>query len=136
MAATRSDRCKSDRRREACSRVTSPPATIAVAALVGDNARVRGHAPFGSVDIITRALLDEFPELDRERLRAAVERATAKAAGASLDTEGYRVVDLHLARAEAAEQSDERAQILRELSDTLAERDDADRALVVRLAAF
>ncbi len=97
---------------------------------------MRGHAPFGSVDIITRALLDEFPELDRERLRAAVERATAKAASASLDTEGYRVVDLHLARAEAAEQSDERAQILRELSDNLAERNDADRALVVRLAAF
>ncbi len=90
----------------------------------------------GSVDILTKSLREEFPELDPERLRAAVERAVARAANAAMDTEGYRVVDLHLAQVEATEESTERAQILRDLSDNLAERGDADRALVTRLAAF
>ncbi len=89
-----------------------------------------------SVDVLTRTLLDEFPELDPARLRTAVERGVARAANASLDTEGYRVVDLHLERAEATEESTERAQILRELAENLEQRSDADRALVVRLAAF
>jgi tetratricopeptide (TPR) repeat protein len=93
-------------------------------------------AGFGSVDILVRTLREEFPELDPGRLKAAVERAIARAANASLDTEGYRVLDLQLARAEATEESTERAQILRELSESLEERRDADRALVVRLAAF
>lgn len=98
---------------------------------------MRGKAAtLGSVDILVRAVLEEFPELDGARVRAAVERGVARAASASLDTEGYRVVDLHLAKVEATEESSERAKILRELSATLEERDDADRALVVRLSAF
>src|SRR4029079_6985684 len=99
--------------------------------------RMRGH-PMGveSVDIITRVLRAEFPELDAERLKHAVERALARVAAASLDTEGYRVVDLHLQKVEASEESEERSKILRELSQTLEERGDAERALVVRLSAF
>jgi len=98
---------------------------------------MRGHtAGFGSADILVKTLREEFPELDPERLRAAVERAIARAATASLDTEGYKVVDLTLARVEATEESEERAAILRELSESLEQRHDADRALVVRLAAF
>lgn len=89
-----------------------------------------------SVDIITRVLRAEFPELDAERLKAAVERAVARVASASLDTEGYRVVDLHLQKVEATEESEERSKILRELATTLEERGDAERALVVRLSAF
>ncbi|MDB4963984.1 MAG: Tetratricopeptide 2 repeat protein [Myxococcales bacterium] len=98
---------------------------------------MRGHAAsVGSVDIFVRAVLEEFPELDAARVRAALERGVARAASASLDTEGYRVVDLHLARVEASEESTERAEILRSLSENLEERGDADRALVVRLSAF
>lgn len=98
---------------------------------------MRGHTGgFGSADILVRTLREEFPELDPERLKAAVERAIARAATASLDTEGYKVVDLTLARVEATEESAERATILRELSTSLEERRDAERALVVRLAAF
>jgi len=89
-----------------------------------------------SVDVLVRALHDEFPELDAERLRTAVERGIARAQSSSLDTEGYRVVDLHLQRAEATEESAERAQILRELAENLEQRGDAERSLVVRLAAF
>ncbi len=88
------------------------------------------------VDIITRVLRAEFPELDAERLKAAVERAVARVASASLDTEGYRVVDLHLQKVEASEESEERSKILRDLSETLEQRSDAERALVVRLSAF
>ncbi|HEY4180155.1 MAG TPA: hypothetical protein VGM90_25105 [Kofleriaceae bacterium] len=98
---------------------------------------MRGHAAtLGSADILVRALLEEFPELDQKRLEAAVERGIARAASASLDTEGHRVVDLHLAQVEATEESGERAKILRELAATLEERKDADRALVVMLSAF
>ncbi len=98
---------------------------------------MRGHtAGIGSVEILVRTLAEEFPELDRERLRGAVERASARIASASLDTEGLQVVDMHLARAEATEESTERAGILRELAENLEERGDADRALVVRLSAF
>ncbi len=98
---------------------------------------MRGKAAtLGSVDILVRAVLEEFPELDGARVRAAVERGVARAASASLDTEGYRVVDLHLQKVEATEESSERAKILRDLSATLEERNDADRALVVRLSAF
>jgi len=98
---------------------------------------MRGHAAsVGSVEILIRAVLEEFPELDAARVRAALERGVARAASASLDTEGYRVVDLHLARVEATEESSERAEILRSLSENLEERGDADRALVVRLSAF
>ncbi len=98
---------------------------------------MRGHAAsVGSVDIFVRAVLEEFPELDGVRVRAALERGVARVASASLDTEGYRVVDLHLARVEATEESSERADILRSLSENLEERGDADRALVVRLSAF
>jgi tetratricopeptide (TPR) repeat protein len=98
---------------------------------------MRGHtAGFGSADILVKTLREEFPELDPDRLRAAVERAISRAATASLDTESYKVVDLTLARVEATEESEERAAILRELSVSLEERRDADRALVVRLAAF
>jgi len=98
---------------------------------------MRGHAAsVGSVEILIRAVLEEFPELDAKRVRAALERGVARAASASLDTEGYRVVDLHLARVEATEESSERAEILRSLSENLEERGDADRALVVRLSAF
>ena len=70
----------------------------------------------GSIDLLARALSAEFPELDRERVRAAVQRAVAKAAASSLDTEGYQVVNLHLARVEATEEATERAKILRELA--------------------
>ena len=89
-----------------------------------------------SVDIITRVLRAEFPELDAERLRGAVEKAIARVASSRLDTEGYQVVDLHLAKVEATEESEERSKILRELSETLEGRNDAERALVVRLSAF
>ena len=98
---------------------------------------MRGQTPHAfSVELLTRTLLDEFPELDPTRLRSAVERGVARAASASLDTEGYRVVDLHLQAAEATEESSERAQILRELAANLEDRGDAERALVVQLAAF
>lgn len=90
----------------------------------------------GSVDVIVRTVAEEFPELDRERLRTAVERAAARIASQKLDTEGYQVVDMHLQRAEATQEANERAQILRELADQLELRNDADRALVVRLSAF
>lgn len=90
----------------------------------------------GSVDLLARALCAEFPELDRDRVRVAVERAIAKAQASRLDTEGYQVVNLHLQRVEATEESAERANILRELSGTLEQRGDADRGLVTRLAAF
>lgn len=93
-------------------------------------------AGFGSIEVLVRALLDEFPELDPRRVRAAVERASARVANAALDTEGHRFVDHHLARVEASEDSAERARILRELATNLADRRDAERALVVRLAAF
>ncbi len=97
---------------------------------------MRGQTTAFSVDVLVRTLHDEFPELDVERLRTAVERGVAKAQSSSLDTEGYRVVDLHLQRAEATEESAERAQILRELAETLEQRGDAERGLVVRIAAF
>jgi tetratricopeptide (TPR) repeat protein len=98
---------------------------------------MRGNtAGFGSIEVLVRALLDELPELDPARVRAAVERATAKIANATLDTEGHRFVDHHLARVEATEERSERARILRDLADSLEERRDAERALVVRLAAF
>src|SRR5262249_36640508 len=93
-------------------------------------------AGFGSIEVLVRALLDEFPELDARRVRAAVERAAAKGADPALDTEGDRFVDHRLARVEASEDSIERARILRELATSLADRRDAERALVVRLAAF
>ena len=88
------------------------------------------------IDIITRVLRTEFPELDPDRLRTAVERAVARVASSSLDTEGYAVVDLHLAKVEATEESEERSKILRELSETLEGRNDCERALVVRISAF
>ncbi|HET9989974.1 MAG TPA: tetratricopeptide repeat protein, partial [Kofleriaceae bacterium] len=90
----------------------------------------------GAVETLVRTLAEEFPELDRARLRTAIERATARIASSALDTEGYQVVDMHLQRAEATEEANERAQILRELSENLEQRKDADRALVVRLSAF
>ncbi|MDB4957439.1 MAG: Tetratricopeptide 2 repeat protein [Myxococcales bacterium] len=94
-------------------------------------------AGFGSIDVLIKALLEEFPDLDPKRLRAALERATAKIANARMDTEGLNFVNLHLARAEASEEANERADILRDLADNLEkERGDADRALVVWLAAF
>src|SRR3954471_7797784 len=95
----------------------------------------QGPAAF-SVEVLVRTLLDEFPELDGDRVRTAVERGVARAQSSSLDTEGYRVVDLHLQRAEATEESAERAGILRELGETLEQRGDAERGMVVRLAAF
>lgn len=98
---------------------------------------MRGHATdLPPTEILLKVLRAELPEIDPARLQAALEKAVAKAASASLDTEGYRVVDLHLARVEATEEATERAKILRELSDTLEQRGDQDRALVVRLAAF
>ncbi len=86
--------------------------------------------------MLAKVLREEFPELDPGRLRAACERAVARAAAASLDTEGYQVVNMHLQRVEQTEESSERAQILRELSETLEQRGDAERALVTRLAAW
>ncbi|MBA3396461.1 MAG: hypothetical protein H0T89_27770 [Deltaproteobacteria bacterium] len=98
---------------------------------------MRGQATgIGAVDMIMRAVLEEFPGLDAARLRAAVERGQARAASASLNTEGHRIIDLHLARVEATEESTERARILRELAESLEERRDAERGLAVRLAAF
>src|SRR5262245_18254014 len=99
---------------------------------------MRGHtAGFGSIELLIKALKDEFPDLDPARLRAAVERAAAKAANMSLNTEGHRFIDLHLQRVEATEDSTERAKIQREFAENLEQqRNDMDRALVVRLAAF
>ena len=98
---------------------------------------MRGHGTSAfSVEVLVRTLLEEFPELDADRLRTAIERGVSRAQSSSLDTEGYRVVDLHLQRAEATEESAERSQIMRELAETLEQRGDAERALVVRLAAF
>src|SRR5690242_19655698 len=92
---------------------------------------------FGSVDVLVRTLRAEFPELDPQRLKTAVERAIAKAKSAQLNTEAHRFIDLHLGLAKASNESRERAEILRDLSENLEEeRGDADRALVVRLAAF
>jgi tetratricopeptide (TPR) repeat protein len=100
---------------------------------------MRGHLPPAStfsVDVLARAVLDEFPELDPARVATAIERGIARAASTALDTEAYRVVDLQLARAEATEESVERAAILRELAEMLEQRGDAERAIVVRGAAF
>jgi tetratricopeptide (TPR) repeat protein len=98
---------------------------------------MRGHGiGVESVDIITRVLRAEFPELEVERLRGAVERAVARVGSTSLDTEGYAVVDLHLSKVEATEESEERSKILRDLSEMLEGRNDAERALVTRLSAF
>jgi len=98
---------------------------------------MRGHATgISAVDMIVRAVLEDFPGLDADRLRTAIERGQARAANASLNTEGHRIIDLHLSRVEATEESTERARILRELAESLEERGDADRALPVRLAAF
>ncbi len=98
---------------------------------------MRGQSSGGlSVDLIVRAVLEEFPGLDTTRLRAAVERGHARAANAALNTEGHRIIDLHLQRVEATEESTERAKILRELSESLEEHADAERAFAVRLAAF
>jgi tetratricopeptide (TPR) repeat protein len=90
----------------------------------------------GTVDMVVRAVLEEFPGLDKDRVRAAVERGNARAANAALNTEGHRIIDLQLQRVEATEESSERAQILRELSENLEEKGDAERGLAVRLAAF
>ncbi len=96
---------------------------------------MRGHP--GSVEILARAVLEEFGDLDPARLTAALERGVARAASATLNTEGHRIIDLHLARVEATEEAAERARILRELSASLEEdRGDAERALAVRLAAW
>nr|HEX4314905.1 tetratricopeptide repeat protein [Kofleriaceae bacterium] len=111
------------------------PGTV-MASEAGPGTVMASEAGPGTIDIVVRAVLDEFPGLDARRLRAAVERATSRIARAALDTEGYQVVDLHLARAEASAEGGERATVLRELSDTLEARGDTDRALVVRLAAF
>ena len=98
---------------------------------------MRGQSSgLGTVDMIVRAVLEEFPSLDKERVRAAVERGNSRAANAALNTEGHRIIDLHLQRVEATEESSERARILRELSESLEEAGDAERALPVRLAAF
>ncbi|HUJ57904.1 MAG TPA: tetratricopeptide repeat protein [Kofleriaceae bacterium] len=98
---------------------------------------MRGTAPAPTVDLLAKAMRDEFPELDPERLRVAVERAAAKAAAAALNTEGHRFIDLHLQRVESAQEATERARILRDLSEDLEdERGDSERAMVVRLAAF
>src|SRR5574337_1739394 len=97
---------------------------------------MRGNATGFTVEVLLRAMLEEFPELDHERVRAAIERGHARVANAALDTAGQAVVDQQLALAEQTEESAERAKILRELAETLSERGDAERALVVRLAAF
>jgi tetratricopeptide (TPR) repeat protein len=98
---------------------------------------MRGNtAGFGSIELLVKALKDEFPELDPVRLRAAVERAAAKAANMSLNTEGHRLIDMHLQRVEATEEATERAKLLRELAEDLEQRGDMDRALVLQLAAF
>jgi tetratricopeptide (TPR) repeat protein len=98
---------------------------------------MRGQSSgLGTVDMIVRAVLEEFPGLDKERVRAAVERGNARAANAALNTEGHRIIDLQLARVEATEEATERARILRELSENLEEAGDAERAFAVRLAAF
>ena len=95
---------------------------------------MRGNATGFQVDAIVKAVLEELPGLDATRVRAAVERGIARG---RLDTEGVAVVDRQLARVEATEESTEKAQILRELADTLEhERGDPERAIVVRLAAF
>ena len=105
--------------------------------MFGFNTKMRETtAGFGSVEILVRALLDELPELDPGRVRTAVERATAKIASATLDTDGHRFVGQHLARGEATKEHTERARILRELADNLEDRGDAERALVVRLAVL
>jgi len=39
----------------------------------------------GSIEVLVRALLDELPELDPARVRAAVERASAEVAKAALE---------------------------------------------------
>ena len=98
---------------------------------------MRGNATAFQVEAIVKAVLAELPGLDAARLRGAVERGLAAADRHRLDTAGVEVVDRHLARVEATEESTEKAQILRELAETLErERHDAERALVVRLAAF
>src|SRR5262249_30551521 len=105
---------------------TAPPYRRALAS--GLIVHMRANtAGLGPVEVLVRALLDELPELDPARVRAAVERATAKVAHAALDTEGHRFVDQHLARVEATEEAAERARILRELGENLAERGDAER---------
>ncbi|MGE5183822.1 MAG: hypothetical protein ACM31C_17250, partial [Acidobacteriota bacterium] len=92
---------------------------------------------FGPVDMLVRALCEEFPELDPKRVRVAVERARAKAAHAALNTEAQRFIHLHLSLAEESQEAAERARILRDLSENLEhERGDMERALVVRMAAF
>ena len=71
------------------------------------------------------------------RVRIAVERGAARVASASLDTEGYRVVD-HAPRARRGDRGVDgaRARSCATCRRTSSERGDLDRALVVRLSAF
>src|SRR5258708_885272 len=76
-----------------------------------------------------------FVRTPDELARAA--RGGAKRANAKLNAAGHDIIYQHLVRVEASAESNERAGILRDLADNLdSERGDADRALVVRLAAF
>jgi hypothetical protein len=97
---------------------------------------MRASTLIPSIDVLAKELREEFPELEPARLRAAIERAHAKVRAQSLDTEGYQVVNMHLQRVEQAEESTDRARILRELSEMLEERGDLERAFVTRIAAF
>jgi tetratricopeptide (TPR) repeat protein len=97
---------------------------------------MRASTQLPTIDVLAKVLREEFPELDAKRLYAALERAHAKARAQLLDTEGYQVVNMHLQQVEQAEESGERARILRELSETLESRGDLERAFVTRLAAF
>lgn len=91
----------------------------------------------GYVDAVVRAVMAAMPSVDEATLRRAVERGVAEVDRRSLDTAGAAVVASQLARVEETEEAAEKAQILRDLADTLEkERGDAERALVVRLAAF
>jgi Tfp pilus assembly protein PilF len=93
----------------------------------------------GAVHAVARALADELPEVDVERLYVAVERVAgrlfAQDAEEAIDWE--RVVDVQLDRVADAEAGPQSAAILRELADDLEHAiGDPDRALTARLGAF
>src|SRR5262245_40761338 len=97
----------------------------------------------GITNVLSDTLREELPEIDAERLRAAVERIAARLelAGAPPDDAPERdwaaVVDAQLERLADADEGAARAEILRELAGDFEHAiGDLERAMAARLDAF
>jgi tetratricopeptide (TPR) repeat protein len=89
-------------------------------------------------EALIAALAEVLPDVDRERLAAAVRAATSRVDEApEPDEAGDEVVDRYVARVAAAPSKAARAELLRELADVLEkDHEDTDRALSALLGAF